>query len=376
VPTKVLSILGTRPEAIKMVPVMRALETNGSFQHTLAVTGQHRELLDQVLELFGVAADFDLDIMEEGQELDEIVTRTLARLGGVIRKLHPDCILVQGDTTTALTGALAGFYNRIPVGHVEAGLRTSDRFVPYPEEINRRLTDQLSSFHFCPTEGARQNLLAEDLPDENILVTGNTVVDAVNLVADSRATHTQETEAFRERIQEFLVVTIHRRENWGEPLTRIATALASFAREHPEVGLLVALHPNPILRERLSPVLGELPNVLMTPAPGYREFVHLMKEAAFIVTDSGGIQEEACALAKFVLVLRRETERPEAVEAGFARVIGTETDRVESEVSLTLEQVRARHLPPPTADNPFGDGKAAERIAEFLAARLHSSLES
>jgi len=256
------------------------------------------------------------------------------------------------------------------VGHVEAGLRTSDRFLPYPEEINRRLTDQLASFHFCPTEGGRQNLLAEDLADENIMVTGNTVVDAVNLVAEMPAAFSEETEKFRSGFREFLVVTVHRRENWGEPLARIASALASFAREHSEVGLLVALHPNPILRERLAPALGGLPNVLMSPAPGYREFIHLMKDAAFIVTDSGGIQEEACALAKFVLVLRRETERPEAVEAGFARVIGTDTERVESEVSLTLEQVKAKHLPPPTADNPFGDGRAAERIVDFLGTRL------
>jgi len=355
-----------------MVPVIRAFCTREEFQHTLAVTAQHRELMDQVLSLFGVAADFDLNIMQEGQELDEIVTRTLSRLGEIIRKLRPDCIVVQGDTTTAFTGALAGFYNRVPVGHVEAGLRTSDRFLPYPEEINRRLTDQLASFHFCPTEGARQNLLAEDLADENMVVAGNTVVDAVNLVAQMSFTFTREVTAFRKRFAEYLVVTIHRRENWGEPLTRIATALASFARKHPEVGLLAALHPNPILRERLAPALGELPNVLLAPSPGYREFVHLMKDAAFIVTDSGGIQEEACALAKFVLVLRRETERPEAVEAGFARVVGTETECVESEVSLTLEQVRAKHLPPPTADNPFGDGKSAERIADFLAARLHS----
>jgi len=372
VTVRILSILGTRPEAIKMVPVIRAVTSRKFFHHTLAVTAQHRELMDQVLGLFSIEPDFDLDIMEEGQELDEIMTRTLARLGGIIRKLRPDCILVQGDTTTALTGALAGFYNRVPVGHVEAGLRTSDRFLPYPEEVNRRLTDQLSSFHFCPTEGARQNLLAEDLPDENILVTGNTVVDAVNLVAEMPAALPAEVEEFCNNLREYLLVTGHRRENRGEPLARISSALASFAREHSEVGLLIALHPNPILRKRLAPALGGLANVLMSPAPGYREFVHLMKDAAFIVTDSGGIQEEACALAKFALVLRPETERPEAVEAGFARVIGTDTERVESEVSLTLEQVRARHLPPPTADNPFGDGRAAQRITEFLARRLHA----
>jgi len=384
---KVLTVIGTRPEAIKMMPVIRALgqrdilkrssevhsslsSPTANFEHVLVVTGQHRLLLDQVLKLFDISPDYDLNIMEEGQKLDEIVTRTLARLGEIIRVERPQCILVQGDTTTALTGALAGFYNRIPVGHVEAGLRTNDRFMPYPEEINRRLIDQLSTYHFCPTEGAMQNLMAEDLPAEGMLVCGNTVVDALNLVTKMPCSLDDEVERFLSRYKEFVLVTTHRRENWGEPLNRIKAGLYRFATGHPEVGIIFSLHPNPILRESLSPTFDGVENVLLIPAPDYLSFIHLMKKATLIVTDSGGIQEEACALKKFVLVLRKETERPEAVEAGFAKVIGTDAERIEGEVSLSLEQIRAGQLPPRGAENPFGDGKASQRIVDFLSKRL------
>ena len=386
---KIISVIGTRPEAIKMVPVIRALGnyltvaqpdrnesvkrghvSSHAFEHVLVVTGQHRALLDQVLFLFNIRPDYDLDIMEEGQRLDQIVTKTLSRLGEIIRVEDPDCILVQGDTTTAFTGALAGFYNRVPVGHVEAGLRTSDRFMPYPEEINRRLIDQLSGFHFCPTEGAMRNLLSEDLPPENILVTGNTVVDALNLVKEMSCKFSPELDSFLQRYPEYIVFTAHRRENWGEPLARIKTGLLRFAEEHPESGVVISLHPNPILRESLAPTFENIENVLLIPPPDYVSFVHLMEKSALVVTDSGGIQEEACALKKFVLVLRKETERPEAVEAGFAKVIGTDAERIEGEISLNLELVRAGQVPPRGADNPFGDGKASERIVSFLAERL------
>lgn len=384
---KVISIIGTRPEAIKMVPVIRALNLfrRGSaekptpnmlhssrpvFEHVLVVTGQHRVLLDQVLGLFNLRPDYDLNIMEEGQRLDQIVTRTLARLGEIIRVEDPDCVLVQGDTTTALTGALAGFYNRVAVGHVEAGLRTSDRFVPYPEEINRRLIDQLSEFHFCPTEGARGNLLAEDLPPENMLVTGNTVADALNMVKEMPCKFSEPVEKFIGDYPVFVVVTTHRRENWGEPLNRIKAGLCAFAQEHQDIGIIISLHPNPLLRESLSPAFEGFGNVLLVPPPDYVSFVHLMERSALVVTDSGGIQEEACALKKFVLVLRKETERPEAVEAGFAKVIGTDAERIEGEISLSLELVRAGQIPPRGADNPFGDGRASERIVNFLAERL------
>ncbi len=375
-----------------MVPVIRALcseslvteasaqghsrgqaESPAHFEPVLVVTGQHRALLDQVLALFDVKPDYDLDIMEEGQRLDQIVTKTLSRLGEIIRIEDPDCILAQGDTTTAFTTALGGFYNHVFVGHVESGLRTSDRFIPYPEEINRRLIDQLSTFHFCPTEGARSNLLAEDLPPENMVVTGNTVVDALEMVKEMPCKFTAVVEEFVERYPEFIIVTTHRRENWGEPLSRIKAGIRSFAEEHKETGIIFSLHPNPILKESLAPAFEKVQNVSLIPPPDYVSFVHLMEKSAMVVTDSGGIQEEACGLKKFVLVLRKETERPEAVEAGFAKVIGTDAERIEGEISLGLELVRAGTLPPRGAGNPFGDGKAGKRIVEFLAQRLGST---
>ncbi len=385
-----MSIIGTRPEAIKMVPVIYALENaqrfpnqtgkNSSqgrklFNHQLIVTGQHRELLDQVLALFNVKPAHDLNIMEEGQHLDQIVTNALARLGEIIRSESPDCILVQGDTTTALTGALAGFYNKVPVGHVEAGLRTSDRLIPYPEEINRRLIDQLSDYHFCPTDGARNNLLKEHFEADNIIVSGNTVVDALNLARGMPFEFDAKIKHFIKKHPEFITVTTHRRENWGEPLNRIKAGLRKFAEEHRMTGMIYALHPNPTLKDGLGSTFDDLPNVLLIPAPDYVSFVNLMDRSALVVTDSGGIQEEACGLKKFTLVLRKETERPEAVNAGFVKVIGTDSERIEAELSQNLEQVRAGHIPPRNADNPFGDGRAAERIVGFLCERLQNLKE-
>jgi len=367
---QVVSIIGTRPEAIKMAPVIRALQSAGGLRHTLIATGQHRQLLDQALALFALTPDHDLDIMQEGQQLDEILTRSLSRLSAIVRAERPACILVHGDTTSTLAGALAGFYNRIPVGHVEAGLRTSDRFLPYPEEINRRLTDQLASYYFCPTEGAAENLRREGLTAGEILVTGNTVVDAVKLVLTLPVEMPADAKAFIARYPEYAVVTTHRRENWGEPLQRIGAALAGFARAHPDVGLAICLHPNPVLREGLEPLVAGQENVLLTPACAYAPFVHLMRGARFILTDSGGIQEEACALGCFVLVLREQTERPEAVAAGFARVIGTQTAPVLAQMELALTETREGAVPPAGAPNPFGDGYAAERIVKFLRQRL------
>jgi UDP-N-acetylglucosamine 2-epimerase (non-hydrolysing) len=368
----VLTIIGTRPEAIKMAPLVLELEASEAFQHTLAVTGQHRALLHQALDIFGITPKHDLDIMQEGQRLDEILTRTLSRLSEIVRAEKPDCILVHGDTTSTLSGALAGFYNKVKVGHVEAGLRTGDRFLPYPEEINRRLADQIADYYFCPTDGAADNLRREGLTHGEITVTGNTVVDAVRLVMVMPAELPEDAARFILRFPEFVIVTAHRRENWGEPLKRIGEALRSFALANPEVGLLACLHPNPLLRKGLEPFLGGLPNSLMTPAPGYAAFVHLMQRSQFILTDSGGVQEEACALGKFVLVLRGQTERPEAVEAGFANVIGTEAARVMEEMGVALEGTRECLLPPAGVLNPFGDGFASARIVEFLKTRLGS----
>ncbi len=367
---RIATILGTRPEAIKMAPVIRALGASPDFTHTLIVTGQHRELLDQVLELFALKPAHDLDVMQEGQQLDEILTRTLARLGEILRAERPDCVLVHGDTTSTLSGALAAFYNRIPVGHVEAGLRTSDRFQPFPEEMNRRLADELTDYYFCPTPGAAANLRREGLADGEIIITGNTVVDAVNLVLEMKPEFPQATRDFIANFPEYVVVTTHRRENWGEPLQRIGGGIAGFTRANPAVGIIICLHPNPVLREGLEPLVGELPNVLLTPACAYTAFVHLMHGARFILTDSGGIQEEACGLEKFVLVLRERTERPEAVEAGFARVIGTDADRIMHQMEDALAGTRSGGIPPRDTPNPFGDGHAAELIVEFLQSRL------
>ena len=367
---RIATILGTRPEAIKMAPVIRALEGDSAFDQLFIVTGQHRELLDQVLELFSLQPTHDLNIMQEGQQLDEILSRSLVELGRIVREEKPACVLVHGDTSTTLAGALAGFYNRIPVGHVEAGLRTVDRFLPYPEEINRRLVDEVASYYFCPTASAAENLSTAGLTEGEVLVTGNTVVDAVRMAAALPQQPPQELVSFAQRFPEYVVVTAHRRENWGEPLQRIGKALASFARSNDDVGIAVCLHPNPLLRERLEPLLGGLENVLLTPAPDYGAFVKLMQGAWFILTDSGGIQEEACALEKFVLVLREHTERPEAVEAGFAKIIGTASQRIETQMEYALNAVRAGKLPPHGAPNPFGDGHAADRIVEFLKKKL------
>ncbi len=353
-----------------MAPVIRALEASDDFAHTLIVTGQHRELLDQVLELFGLKPAHDLDVMREGQQLDEILTRALARLGEILRAERPDCVLVHGDTTSTLAGALAAFYNRIPVGHVEAGLRTSDRFLPYPEEMNRRLADELTDYYFCPTPGAAANLRREGLTDGEIIITGNTVVDAVNLVLEMQPEIPETTRGFIGRFPEYVVVTAHRRENWGEPLARIGHGIAGFAHANPQVGVIICLHPNPVLREGLDPLVGAAPNVLLTPACAYASFVHLMHGARFILTDSGGIQEEACGLEKFVLVLRERTERPEAVDAGFARVIGTGASSIVSQMEDALAGTREGKIPPTDTPNPFGDGHAAELIVEFLQARL------
>jgi len=353
-----------------MAPVIRLLEASDHFTHTLIVTGQHRELLDQVLDLFALKPAHDLNIMQEGQQLDEILARTLSRLGEILRAERPGCVLVHGDTTSTLSGALAAFYNRIPVGHVEAGLRTCDRFQPYPEEMNRRLADELTDYYFCPTPGAAANLRREGLTDGEIIITGNTVVDAVNLVLEMQPEIPEAPREFIGRFPEYVVVTAHRRENWGEPLQRIGNGIAGFAHANPQVGVIICLHPNPVLRGGLEPLVGAEPNVLLAPALSYAPFVHLMHGARFILTDSGGIQEEACSLGKFVLVLRERTERPEAVDAGFARVIGTRAGSIVSQMEGALAGTMEGKIPPADTPNPFGDAHAADLIVEFLQTKL------
>ncbi len=353
-----------------MAPVVRELQAASGFEHILAVTGQHRALLHQVLDLFGLEPQHDLDVMKEGQRLDEILTRTLSRLSDIVCVERPDCILVHGDTTSTLSGTLAGFYNKVKVGHVEAGLRTGDRFLPYPEEINRRLADQIADYYFAPTEGAAENLRREGLTQGEIIVTGNTVVDAVRMVMELPVALPADIAEFTALFKEYVIVTTHRRENWGEPLARIGEALRVFALDNPQVGIIACLHPNPLLRHGLLPFFEEVPNALMTPAPDYSSFIHLVQGARFILTDSGGVQEEACGLGKLALVLRSQTERPEAVDAGFVRVIGTDSARIITEMISALVETRLGNAPPKDAPNPFGDGYASQRIVEFLKAHL------
>lgn len=367
----ILVVLGTRPEAVKMAPVIRALRQHPAGPSVqLCLTAQHRELLDQALALFGLPVDYDLNIMRPGQSLSGLTAAVLSGLEPVLASTQPDLVLVHGDTSTSFAAALAAFYHHIPVGHVEAGLRTHHRTQPFPEEINRRLTDSLCTHHFAPTEGARQNLLLENIDPAHILVTGNTVVDALlHALGHPCAFEDPLLEALgRER--PLVLVTAHRREIFGTAFGEICRALRSIAEEHPEVDLVFPVHPNPNVRDAAQALLGGCERIHLIEPVEYLPFVHLMKKATLILTDSGGIQEEAPSLGVPVLVLREVTERPEAVEAGTARVVGTRHDAIVSAASELLADPAARGRMV-KAENPFGDGHAGERIAAYLMREEH-----
>lgn len=356
-------VFGTRPEATKMAPVIRALRAYSSLTTRVIVTAQHRELLDQVLELFGITPDVDLNIMRPRQRLADIGVRALGGLSRIFRKERPDLVLVHGDTATTFFAALAAFYERIPVGHVEAGLRTHDLYFPFPEEANRRLTDQIATYHFAPTEGARQNLLNEGIPPEHIYVTGNTAVDAILSVAPGR----------RPRAGRLVLVECHRRENFGAPLRQVFRGVLQAVRDLPDVDVLVSVHPNPEVVAAVEEVFRGEERVQTVPPPSYRQWAELMSEATLLVTDSGGLQEEAPSLGLPVIVARRETERPEAVEAGTVVLAGTEEADVCRLVRLLLtDEERRRAMA--EAPNPFGDGHAGERIAAVVARELLGGL--
>lgn len=365
---KILFVFGTRPEAIKMAPVILALqERPGDFNVRVAVTAQHRQLLDPVLKLFGVRPHHDLGIMRPGQSLTDISVRALSRLEPVIRSEKPDLVLVHGDTTTTLMGALAAFYQGVPVGHVEAGLRSGDDANPFPEEANRRLTDGLSLLHFAPTPEARRNLRREGRPARGIVVTGNTAVDAINLGLARLGSRPPKLPPAAARIARgsFALVTVHRRENFGKPLEEICGALGRVAADRPGTGFVIPVHPNPNVGAVVRRILGGRPNVALTAPLDYGPLIYLLKKCRFVVTDSGGIQEEAPGLGKPVLVVRRTTERPEAARAGVARVIGTDGASVQRWVErlwddAPLHRSMARRV------HPFGDGRAAGRIRQFL----------
>lgn len=366
-PIKVVTIFGTRPEAIKMAPVVLQLRQYPQYFETyVAVTAQHREMLDQVLELFGIEPDFDLDIMQSGQTLFDITTRSLSGLTKVITRVRPDLILVHGDTTTTFVGALAAFYHQVAVGHVEAGLRTHQKYSPYPEEMNRRLAGVLADLHFAPTQTSYDNLIREATPENNILITGNTVIDALlrTVRPDYQFTDPllKDIDFTKKRI---ILVTTHRRENLGEPMRQCYAALRRISEEYADVEVIFPVHRNPKVREVVACELGRCQQVRLAEPLDYQPFANLMARAHLIMTDSGGIQEEAPALGKPVLVLRDTTERPEAIDAGTVKLIGTAEADVYRETKLLLDD-QAEYSRMSNAVNPYGDGKASERIIQGI----------
>ena len=371
---KILSVFGTRPEAIKMAPVIKALEKHPDrFESVVCVTAQHRQMLDQVLELFAIRPDYDLNIMKHGQDLFDITCNVLQGLKPVLEKERPDMVLVHGDTTTTMAASIASFYCRTRVGHVEAGLRTHDKFAPFPEEINRRVAGAVADLHFAPTDASRQNLLREGVAADAIFVTGNTVVDA--LLAISERINSDPAVAgrfgrefsFLDPAKRLILVTGHRRENFGTGFEQICHALADIALAYPDVEVLYPVHLNPNVQEPVRRILGRegLDNVHLIEPVDYLPFVYLMNRSYLIITDSGGVQEEAPSLGKPVLVMRETTERPEAVVAGTVKLVGTDRERIVAEAALLLNDghaYRAMSL----AHNPYGDGQAAGRIIKVL----------
>ena len=385
---KVMLVFGTRPEAIKMAPLVKAFQARPEmFDTVVCVTGQHREMLDQVLEIFGITPDYDLNIMRQGQDLYDVTSRVLLGMRDIFAECVPDVVLVHGDTTTSTAAALAAFYRQIPVGHVEAGLRTHDIYSPWPEEVNRQLTSRIATFNFSPTALSHDNLIAERVKEDKITVTGNTVIDALYIVVD-RIRH---DEALASSLHDTLVragydtsrldgvsrrlvlVTGHRRENFGDGFLAICNALKTVAERYPDVDFVYPMHLNPNVRKPIREVFGDdltaYGNLFFTEPLEYLSFVYLMEKAHVILTDSGGIQEEAPGLGKPVLVMRNTTERPEALEAGTVKLVGTDYDLIVSNLSRLLDDSEA-YSAMSNAVNPYGDGQASARIVNHLADRL------
>lgn len=367
---RVLVVVGTRPEGIKLAPVVDALRRDAPELETrVALTGQHSDLLDQVLDVFRLRVDWDLGIMREGQDLYDVAHGCLEGLRSVVRAFQPGMILVQGDTATVFFGGLVGYFERTRVGHVEAGLRSGDKWRPYPEEVFRRLTGVLADVHFAPTPGAARNLRAEGVPEHTIHVTGNTVVDALQTLGS--ATHSFRDQGLRRVTADgkrLVLVTAHRRESFGAPLREAFTALLDIADRFDDVLLVYPVHPNPNVREPAEEILGKHDRVVLTRPLDYVDLIHALRCASLVVTDSGGIQEEAPSFGTPVIVLREVTERPEGIEAGVARLVGTDRRRIVEAASSILSEDRAGHRTP--GPNPYGDGRASERIADIVAHRL------
>lgn len=373
---KVLSVFGTRPEAIKMASVLHELAKADGIDSQVCVTAQHRQMLDQVLELFGIVPDYDLDLMTPGQDLFDITSKSLLGLRDVLRTAKPDLVLVHGDTTTCFTAALAAFYEGIPVGHVEAGLRTGDLRAPFPEEANRTLVGRLATYHFAPTNTARDNLLAEGISDQAISVTGNTVIDSLLMVRDSVMELPKQkwielyTAELYDRIidpdRKLILITGHRRENFGQGFINICEAISELASSHSDWDLIYPVHLNPNVQKPVYELLGSQPNVSLIEPQDYAPFVWLLNQSDLVLTDSGGIQEEAPSLGKPVLVMRAVTERPEAVLAGTARLVGTSKEKICSEIELILGDLNMYNAMS-QAHNPYGDGLAASRIITAIS---------
>jgi UDP-N-acetylglucosamine 2-epimerase (non-hydrolysing) len=377
-PLRVLSVFGTRPEAVKMAPIIRALRQAPGIEALVCVTAQHREMLDQVLELFEIVPDVDLDLMQPNQSLAGITAEIFIHLDPVLKQIKPDWVLVQGDTTTVMAASLLAYYNQIRIGHVEAGLRTQNKWQPFPEEVNRRIAGVVADLHFAPTEWSRQNLLREGIPSEIIQVTGNPVIDALNYVIEKPLTH--DVKLLLDQLgmpidpestpkQRFILVTAHRRENFGQPLIDICTALLKLVEIFGDaIQIIYPVHLNPNVQEPVYRLLGNSRSIHLLPPLDYLPLVQVLKRSYLVLTDSGGIQEEAPGLGKPVLVLRNVTERPEGVEAGTVRIVGTNLEKIVAETSQLLNTKEA-YLKMAHAVNPYGDGRAAGRIVTALLAK-------
>lgn len=377
---KILLVFGTRPEAIKMAPLVKKLqEMSEQFQTIVCVTGQHREMLDQVLRLFDITPDYDLNIMKPNQDLYDITSRILLGMRDVLKEVQPDLVLVHGDTTTSMAAALAAFYQQIPVGHVEAGLRTGNIYSPWPEEMNRLITGRITTHHFSPTPLAKENLLKENVNEKQIIITGNTVIDALQMVVNKLSEDPELASEVANRISQMgydtkrlngdkrmVLITGHRRENFGEGFFNICHAIKNLATLYPDVDFVYPMHLNPNVRKPVSEILGKgADNVFLIEPLDYLPFVYMMQHSTLILTDSGGVQEEAPGLGKPVLVMRDTTERPEAVEAGTVLLVGTNREKIEQGVSMLLDDADTyRRMS--EAVNPYGDGKACKRIAQYL----------
>lgn len=372
---KVLSVFGTRPEAIKMAPLVNQLKQDSAFDSRVCVTGQHREMLDQVLKLFDITPEYDLAIMKPGQDLYDVTTSILLNIKPVLRDFQPDVVLVHGDTSTTFAAALACYYEKIAVGHVEAGLRTGNIYSPWPEEANRKLTGALTRFHFAPTETSAQNLRAENVAPEHIVITGNTVIDALLQVVNKVEQDTTLNQQFAAQFpfvsaeRKMVLVTGHRRESFGGGFEQICAALADIAKAYPDCDIVYPVHLNPNVKEPVYRLLSDVSNVHLIAPQDYLPFVYLMSRSYLVLTDSGGIQEEAPSLGKPVLVMRDTTERPEAVSAGTVKLVGTDREKIVSEVSRLFDD-KAYYDSMSFAHNPYGDGQACSRILAALKQAL------